>query len=161
MNIITKTMYTETGHRLVDYPGKCAHLHGHSYKWTVAMSCETLDELGMVADFGILKHIMKSHIGIYDHAFILCEMDPLIKGKTWDQVMDMLRATNGERPRVFITEYNPTAENLAREVFDSMAHSMRTIDLNLRPTVRLEYVEVQETATSVCRYSGRFRRCTA
>lgn len=154
MNIITKTMRTETGHRLVDYPGKCAHLHGHSYKWTVAMECCVLDDLGMVADFSLLKKIMKYHIGVLDHAFIFCERDPLVEGKSWEQIKDLLRATNGNDPRVFIVDFNPTAENLARMVYDSIAGSMRTIEINLRPAVQLSYVEVLETETSVCRYSG-------
>ena len=45
----------EAAHRLVDYPGKCNRLHGHS--WTVEMSVsgDKLDNIGMVADFNTLK----------------------------------------------------------------------------------------------------------
>ena len=44
----------EAAHRLVDYPGKCNRLHGHS--WTVEMSVsgDKLDNIGMVADFKVL-----------------------------------------------------------------------------------------------------------
>jgi len=35
---ITKTIETETGHRLFRYSGKCSHLHGHRLVWHVTVS---------------------------------------------------------------------------------------------------------------------------
>lgn len=153
--MISKSMYTETGHRLVDYPGKCSHLHGHSYKWTVALSAPTLDYQGMVTDFNNLKRLMETHIGPLDHAFIFNREDPLVKGKGIADIHNLLRATNGDNPRLFLLNENPTAENLAELVYNSILGGIRAM-LSTRdplPEVTLEYVEVQETHNSRCRYS--------
>ncbi len=156
-HIVTKTMWTETGHRLVDYPGKCAHLHGHSYRWTVALSSKTLDDLGMVCDFKDLKRLMNDHIGLLDHAFIFCDRDPLLHFANKCLVggaKELLRATNKEDPRIIVLDDNPTVERLAKMVYESLDCTLRTIDTGLRPDVKLEYVEVRETETSICRYCG-------
>ena len=57
----------EAAHRLVDYPGKCNRLHGHS--WTVEMSVsgDKLDNIGMVADFKVLKSMLMEVLDAMDH----------------------------------------------------------------------------------------------
>jgi len=40
---ITKQYRTETAHRLMNYDGKCSHLHGHSYLWEVTAECDDND----------------------------------------------------------------------------------------------------------------------
>lgn len=110
---VTKIMWTETAHRLVNYQGKCAHLHGHSYRWEVSAS-GPLDERGMVLDFADLKDTMEQVIGPLDHALVLYEEDPILKGiPSWEGVLDLFRSTNGDDPRLHIMGFNPTAEELA------------------------------------------------
>jgi len=68
-------------HRIENYPGNCASLHGHN--WTVELvfsSCE-LDELGMAMDFRSAKSILRALIAELDHTFlnensILCGKNP-------------------------------------------------------------------------------------
>ena len=60
----------EAAHRLVDYPGKCNRLHGHS--WTVEMSVtgDELNEIGMVADFKTLKSMLMEELDAMDHQYL-------------------------------------------------------------------------------------------
>jgi 6-pyruvoyltetrahydropterin/6-carboxytetrahydropterin synthase len=39
------------GHRLLDYDGKCRHLHGHNGRLLITVQASELDNLGMVLDF--------------------------------------------------------------------------------------------------------------
>lgn len=126
---VTKRMITETGHRLINYDGKCAHLHGHRYVWEVTVESgdpdEDVDSRGMVIDFKDLKFSMKESIEPFDHAMVLHVDDPLIKGISPGATLDLLRATNEDNPRLIIMDCNPTAENMAKyvaEILDLPEH---------------------------------------
>ncbi len=94
------------GHRLLDYSGKCAHLHGHNARVWVELSSEKLDTDGMVMDFYKIRDTIGSWIEeTFDHKMILAEKDPLAP------VLQEM----GE-PVVLMKE-NPTAEVLARWIF--------------------------------------------
>lgn len=95
---ICKKFTFEAAHQLIsplldkernDYIfGKCAQLHGHSYKVYVYLKSDTLD-WGMVENFSLIKDIfMKEIHAKYDHQFLNEKMDGLT-----------------------------TAENLAKEIF--------------------------------------------
>ena len=53
-------------HHLINYPGKCANLHGHTWKVRVELA-GTPNHLGMVLDFGEIKQLMLVVVGKYDH----------------------------------------------------------------------------------------------
>jgi 6-pyruvoyltetrahydropterin/6-carboxytetrahydropterin synthase len=98
------------GHRLLNHDGKCRHLHGHNGRAVITLASAELDGLGMVADFGVLKRIVGGWIeATLDHKMLLRRDDP---------ALPMLQAL-GEP--VFVMEVNPTAENLARLIFDFAA----------------------------------------
>ena len=98
------------GHRLLDYDGKCRHLHGHNGRAVITVETERLDGLGMVMDFGQLKRVVGGWIDeALDHKMILHKDDP---------ALPLLREL-GEP--VFVLEVNPTAENVARLIFDYAA----------------------------------------
>jgi 6-pyruvoyltetrahydropterin/6-carboxytetrahydropterin synthase len=98
------------GHRLLNYDGKCRHLHGHNGRAVITLEAERLDDLGMVVDFGVLKRVVGGWIDeALDHKMILHKDDP---------ALPLLRA-QGEP--VFVLDVNPTAENLARLIFDHAA----------------------------------------
>ena len=89
------------GHRLLNYTGKCRHLHGHNGKAVIVLESDRLDERGMLVDFTDIKRSLCLWIDSeLDHRMILCEKDPAVPH---------LREL-GEPLRV-IPE-NPTAENL-------------------------------------------------
>ena len=95
------------GHRLINYDGKCRHLHGHNGLAVITLEAPTLDDRGMLVDFGEIKREVQRWIDEnLDHNLLLCRADPILP----------VLQTHGER--VFIMETNPTAENIARLIFD-------------------------------------------
>ena len=66
----------DSGHRLLDYNGKCAYPHGHTYRAEVFLKSRTLDRLGLVYDFTDLKDRIKSWVDEnWDHAFLVNSRD--------------------------------------------------------------------------------------
>src|SRR5256714_14107274 len=67
------------GHRLLDYSGKCRHLHGHNGRAVITLAAAALDELGMVIDFSRLKDVVGGWIDqTLDHQMILHKDDPVL-----------------------------------------------------------------------------------
>ena len=95
------------GHRLLDYSGKCRHLHGHNGIAVIVLEGRELDERGMLVDFGEIKRHVQGWVDEnLDHNMLLRRDDPLVA---------VLRE-RGER--FFLMEANPTAENIARLIYD-------------------------------------------
>jgi len=91
------------GHRLLDYAGKCRHLHGHNGRAVISVAVDKLDDRGMVFDFTDIKRELGRWIDDnLDHRMVLCEKDPAVP-----VLMEL-----GEP--VFVLAENPTAENIAR-----------------------------------------------
>lgn len=73
MITITKSFNFEASHYLPHHKGKCANLHGHSYKLDVTVSGrieedENKPNCGMIMDFADLKAIVHRRvIDNYDH----------------------------------------------------------------------------------------------
>jgi 6-pyruvoyltetrahydropterin/6-carboxytetrahydropterin synthase len=104
---IVKVIHFCYGHRLLNYEGKCRNLHGHNGMAEIELETAGLDSRGMVADFGDVNRIVKEWIDLeLDHKMILCKDDP---------ILEMM--TQYEQP-VFLLGLNPTAENLARLIFE-------------------------------------------
>jgi 6-pyruvoyltetrahydropterin/6-carboxytetrahydropterin synthase len=98
------------GHRLLDYDGKCRYLHGHNGRAVITIASETLDNRGMVLDFSDIKRTVSQWIDEnLDHRMILHRDDPAAK----------LLADLGEP--LHLLEDNPTAENIARLIYDVAA----------------------------------------
>ena len=142
---ITKKIETETGHRLVNYNGKCAHLHGHRYQWEVTVSAAELDPTGFVMDYGDLKQILKETVDLLDHAFIFSDQDPIVKTLQDQRALELLNGTNGEVGRIHIVPFNPTTENLLPWVATMINIALTT---SARNTVVLEKITVYETSGS-------------
>ena len=95
------------GHRLLDYDGKCAHPHGHNASVAIEFGSESLDHRGMVIDFVDIKAEVKRFLDEeLDHKMLLRHDDVLT------QVLRDLKEP------VFVMQENPTAENIARLIFD-------------------------------------------
>ena len=55
---------------------RCSHsIHGHSAVVEVFLEGDTLDNAGMLYDFGLLKTTVKEFIDSMDHCYILCKHD--------------------------------------------------------------------------------------
>jgi len=98
------------GHRLLNYDGKCKHLHGHNGRAIITIESATLDERGMVLDFSDIKNVVSTWIDEkLDHRMLLHKTDPVVP----------LLQKMGEP--LFLMDENPTAENIARLIFDFTA----------------------------------------
>lgn len=148
MHYITKLMSTETGHRLPRYQGKCAHLHGHTYRWEVTLSAPDVDSIGFVMDFADLKTIMKVHIGRFDHAFVLSATDPLVGYYDNRELEHFFQASNGEKGRLIILNKSPTVENLTRIVGEDIAKAINHVTGLMAKGVKLHKVKCWETPNS-------------
>ena len=119
------------GHRLVNHDGVCRHLHGHNAAVEIVIDAAALDDRNMVIDFSDVKRLVKAWIDReLDHKMILRHDDPYVA---------LLRA-QGEP--VHTLDSNPTAERLARLIFDQA----RSLGL---PVVE---VRLWETPTSCATY---------
>ena len=120
------------GHRLINYQGKCRHLHGHNARAVISLESPGLDDRGMVKDFSDVKRLLWEWLDReIDHTLLLHRDDPV------------LPVLQGAGERVMAVDYNPTAENIARMIFDFVADAgYPVID-----------VTVWETETSHASYS--------
>ena len=84
--------YFAAAHRLPRYEGPCFRMHGHNYKFFVALEGEVDPATGMIADFGVVKGVVQEQV--------LSRVDH----RTLNDVLD-----------------NPTAENIARWIWESLA----------------------------------------
>ena len=107
---VTRELTFCYGHRQLNNDGKCRHLHGHNGRAVLTLASPRLDELGMVMDFTRLKRVVGTWIDdTLDHKMLLHRDDP---------VLPFLRQ-QGEP--VYVLEVNPTAENIARLIYDFAA----------------------------------------
>jgi len=98
------------GHRLLNYDGKCRHLHGHNGRAVITLEAAKLDALGMVVDFSTIKKVISGWIDAnLDHRMILHKDDPL------------LPSLQKQNEPVFLIDVNPTAENIAKLIFEYAA----------------------------------------
>jgi 6-pyruvoyltetrahydropterin/6-carboxytetrahydropterin synthase len=98
------------GHRLINYEGKCRHLHGHNGRAVIVLEAPALDHRGMLVDFGDIKRTVQRWIDEnLDHNLLLCREDPILP----------VLQQHGER--IFVMDCNPTAENIARLIFEHAA----------------------------------------
>ena len=130
---VTKVINFCYGHRLLNYNGKCQHLHGHNGIVEIEIESDSLDELGMVVDFGEIRKAVKGWIDSnLDHKMILCRQDPVIE----------FLAQMGEP--LYIMDENPTAENIAKHIYkqvQSQGFKVREIRLWETPSSYASYQE--------------------
>jgi len=111
-------------HRLPDYPDRCSRLHGHSWVVEVSVSGTKLDENGMLIDFKEVKKHVGEVIDGLDHQY-LNELEVF--------------SQPGE-------ETNPTAENIARYIYNCLKDVFK-------PGLKLTGVRVWESSDTCALYS--------
>lgn len=119
------------GHRLLNYDGKCRHLHGHNGIVQVTIEGNELDKRGMVMDFGDVKKAMKDWVDAnLDHKMILCGKDPALP-----ELQKM-----GEP--IFVIDENPTAEIIAKIIAEAgkkLGFPVCSVTLWETPTSKVVY----------------------
>ena len=134
---ITKEFKWDMAHRLPSHQWKCYNVHWHTYRCLITFMGEKVQkewaEEWMVRDFWNLKQV-KEWIDTYrDHSYV---------GKKWDEVLEFLQE---KWFRTFTMEDNPTAENMAKLLYEKCSEFI--------PNVRLDKVVVYETPTSFAEYT--------
>lgn len=131
MSLITAERYHDfsAGHIVTGHEGKCNHLHGHNYRVHFVVTAPSLDGVGRVMDFSVIKEKLCMFLEKeWDHKFLVWQEDP----RSAD-----LRLID---PTVVLLPFIPTAENMARVLLDIIGPKL------LEGTgVRLVKVKVEET----------------
>ena len=130
--VVTKEFTFDSAHQLVGHDGKCANLHGHTYRVEVALKGPVIKEelstakAGFVMDFTDLKAIVKEElIDVLDHAFIAKGDEPALK------------TLQESGSKVVVLGFRSTCENMSMY----MTHWMK---MNGLP---VHYVRIWETPT--------------
>lgn len=132
---------TSTAHIVTGHPGKCNSLHGHNYNFTIGVTSSDLNELGMVVDFSILKKSVALILdNMYDHKTIIYEKDP--------------RAATLKELGAELVNYNPTAENMARQIYFILCKTFSGIDEF--QDLCISYVKVEETENNSAIVRGEY-----
>lgn len=135
---ITKQFSFETGHALYGYDGKCKNVHGHSYKLSVTVVGNPINDnsnvkYGMVIDFSDLKKIVKTEIvDVFDHATVFNRNTPHV---------ELAKELQDRGHNVLLVDYQPTSEMM---VIDFAAKIKKYLPTN----IQLHSVKLQETDTS-------------
>jgi 6-pyruvoyltetrahydropterin/6-carboxytetrahydropterin synthase len=106
-------------HKLENYKGRCAVLHGHTWTVEVTVCGEHLDDCGMIIDFKVLKDIVDKIIRPFDHSYL--------------NELDVLNASH--------VQMNPTAENLAYYIYQEM----KKVLVSDYPNVKISAVRIWES----------------
>ncbi len=107
-------------HQLKGYRGKCERLHGHNWKVQVHVIAEKLNEIDIAIDFHEMKSLTNEVVSALDHS-ILNEIFPF-------------------------TEKNPSSENIAKWVYDSLRKKIQN------ETIQLSAVTVWESENASATY---------
>jgi 6-pyruvoyltetrahydropterin/6-carboxytetrahydropterin synthase len=147
---ITRRLEIDAGHRLLRHEGKCANYHGHRYFIDIECAADRLDDVGRVVDFSVVKARVGGWLDEkWDHAMLLQRGDPMIEWALRDVVAPSpwVSITWIERPRIAVLDVPPTAENLARLVFEQ---AQRLLEPH---AVRVVSVTCWETPNCFARYA--------
>lgn len=129
---VSKEYSFDSAHRLIqNYQGKCAHLHGHTWKVRLQCSSWILNGFGFVRDFSDFKPVKEWIDAELDHGVLVSQDD-----------RDLIFYLEQTKQRHFITPANPTSENLCKLIFE------KARELGIPVTA----VEIDETCTSNARY---------
>lgn len=145
---VSKEFRFEAAHWIIGHPGKCARLHGHSYRVVVSVEGEVDDTTGMVIDYYDLKKAIEDGIGGWDHS--------LLTPYTFEQISELWETLGDEPILHTFGIYDPskviaigcptTAENLCRVAAREIGRAIECQPKELKWTFLT--VRIDETATS-------------
>jgi 6-pyruvoyltetrahydropterin/6-carboxytetrahydropterin synthase len=92
---LTVSDHIASAHQLHGYDGPCKNMHGHTWKIQMVVCAQQVDDIGLVADFKVLKTKLKEVVGPLDHV-VLNDL-PVFK------------------------DINPSTENLARYIYRALS----------------------------------------
>ena len=119
-SVVVKSVFN-AAHNLRGYRGKCERLHGHNWNVEARFSSPALNGQGMVIDFKDARSALNKVIMRLDHRYL--------------------------NSIPYFRKHNPSSENLARYIYETLSRSFR------RSRCRLREVAVWETENSCALYS--------
>lgn len=142
---ISRRLEWDAGHRVYGHESKCNNLHGHRYVAEVTVTAPGLDTVGRIIDFSCIKELIGRYIDkSWDHNLMLHPDDPL------NAVIDANPSAFNDRAPYVMKYGNPTAENIAHELFDIAVELLGSHDVALTVTS----VKVWETPNCSCEYTN-------
>jgi 6-pyruvoyltetrahydropterin/6-carboxytetrahydropterin synthase len=134
---VTKVFTFDMAHALFGYDGPCKNIHGHTYRLSVTLIGEQIQEEnnpkeGMVIDFTDFKRIVKENvIDVFDHTLVLKNDTPHSK----------IKGLSDNFERIIYSPYQPSCENLLLDMLDRIQN-------HLPGNVEIKNVRLEETPTS-------------
>ncbi len=111
---VERALEFDAGHRVLRHGGKCKHLHGHRYKVIFCLESPTINNIGVISDFGDIKTEWGGWLDEkMDHGLLLEKGDP------WIDVVTAADATQ----KIYILPYPATAEGIARHLYETFSLS--------------------------------------
>jgi len=120
---LTVEMQFPAAHCLPGHPGRCARLHGHTYRARITVAGDQLNAQGMLVDFAELKEMCAHVLAPLDHTYL------------------------NELPA--FVETAPTAEAIARHIYQGVKVKL---EAQPGQAATLERVTVYESDTSFATY---------
>jgi len=87
-----------SAHNLRGYKGKCEELHGHNWKVKIKITRDSLDKIGMVADFREVKIALNKILDKLDHKYL--------------------------NKITYFKKVNPTSENIAKYIYTALKNKI-------------------------------------
>lgn len=138
--IIRKLFRFEAAHIVRDCStDRCKeNIHGHSFIVELLLQSDTLDNAGMVYDFGLLKGLVKDFIDAFDHCYLLWTGEA-------EDIKNFIKTVN---KRWIEFPFNPTSETLSlflhKGIQDILDHTPMN---NGEGKIKVKSVRLHETAT--------------
>ena len=127
---VCKVFRFEAAHSLPNHPGACKNLHGHSYELDVCVNAKTLNDQGMVMDFGDLKRIVQREIiDEFDHSVVLKKESLL--------ALTLMHSDQ----KLVLLDNDPTAENMVGLFANRLMSA-------LPEGIHVHFLKLWETSTS-------------
>ena len=160
---IYKSIDIDFAHHVRGHKGACINLHGHTWKFEVAIEATELDEQGFVLDFGELKskvlnpcHVLLDHslaIGSSTYDDIGSNLEPIgvsLLGSRAEPDPDhankcpriILNGAEARYPggmKVTVFPFTPTSERIAQWLFELASSELEDA------RVRVAYTRIYET----------------
>lgn len=131
----------DSAHRLIDYDGPCANLHGHGYTVTIIIKTDYLPDGKFVIDYNELKAILKP----YDHVTL-----------TWKEDKALIQFVESQKSGIKILSGQSTTEYLSMDIARNVTLAMQELNQAFDPgnnPFHAVTVNVRETPKGSCSYS--------